>query len=84
MKRLFISGAVALCLLTPVLPAMAADQSTDVSEAEQAAALQKMQEQLKKMQQEMAQIRSTQDPAKRRALMQQHWQSMMQGMQMMN
>ena len=84
MKHLFLAGVVTLCLLTPALPALAADQSTDVSAADQAAALEKMQEQLKKMQQEMNQIRTTQDPAKRRNLMQQHWQSMMHGMQMMN
>lgn len=42
MKRLFIAGAVALCLLAPALPALAADQPTDVSEADQAAALQKI------------------------------------------
>ena len=84
MKRLFIAVATALCVLMPVIPTMAADQSTDVSEADQAAALQKKQEQLRKMQDEMGQIHGTQDPAKRRMLMQQHWQSMMQGMQMMN
>jgi hypothetical protein len=84
MKRLFIAAASALSLLMPAIPAMATDQPTDVSEADQAAALQKMQDQLKKMQEEMAQIHKTQDPAKRRALMQEHWKSMMQGLQMMN
>ena len=84
MKRLFVAWAIALSLLTPVLHALAADQAPDASAADQAAALQKMQEQLKQMQQEMDQIHSTQDPTKRRALMQQHWQSMMQGMQMMH
>lgn len=84
MKRLFVAGAIALSLLIPVLPALAADTATDASAADQAAAVQRMQEQLKKMQDEMAQIHSTQDPAKRRMLMQQHWQTMEQGMQMMH
>jgi hypothetical protein len=38
---------------------------------------------MKKMQQEMSQIQKTRDPAERRKLMQEHWKSMMQGMQMM-
>ena len=84
MKRLFIVVASALCLLMPAIPALSADEPADTTAADQAAALQKMQDQLKQMQEEMAQIRKTQDPAKRRALMQQHWQSMTQGMQMMN
>ena len=84
MKRLFIAVATALCLLVPAIPALSAGQSTDAAAADQAAALQKMQEELTQMQQEMDQIRKTKDPAKRRALMQRHWQSMMHGMQTMH
>ena len=84
MKRFVIAVATAICLLIPAIPAMAADQSTGVSEADQAGALQKMQDQLKKMQQEMDQIHNTQDPGERHKLMQQHWKTMMHGMQTMN
>jgi len=84
MKHLFIAGVTALCFLMPAIPALSADQSADAAAADQAAALQKMQEQLKQMQQQMDQIQKTKDPAKRSALMHQHWQGMMHGMQMMN
>jgi hypothetical protein len=84
MKTLFGAVALSLCLLVPALPALAADQPAGASEADQAAELQKMQEQLKKMQQQMDQIHGTKDPAARHKLAQQHWQSMMQGMQTMH
>jgi len=84
MKHLLIAGALALSFVTPVIPAFSADQSDSATTADEAAALQKMQDQMQKMQDEMARIQSTKSPAERRKLMHQHWQSMMQGMTMMN
>ncbi len=84
MKRLLIAAATALCLLVPAVPALCAGESSDAAAADQTAALQKMQQELLQMQQEMDRIRKTQDSAKRRALMQRHWQSMMHGMQTMH
>ena len=44
----------------------------------------KMQEQMKKMQQQMQQIQATTDPQARQKLMQEHMQSMREGMKMMH
>lgn len=54
----------------------AADKQTDMQ-------MDQMQEQMKKMQAQMEKIRKTTDPKERQKLMQQHMQSMNEGMKMM-
>jgi len=95
MKRL-IPFVVAAAIALPVSGAFAAEQSTPDRDKKTTAAkpasgmgmmddkqIAQMQENMKKMQQQMEQVRGTTDPKERQKLMQEHMQTMQENMKTM-
>lgn len=89
MKKLMLPIAAA-CLSLYSLSSLATEhtqpatsQSTGSSNTESDAQKEKLQAQIKQMQTEMDKIRQASDPQERQRLMDNHWQSMQEGMGMM-
>jgi glyceraldehyde-3-phosphate dehydrogenase/erythrose-4-phosphate dehydrogenase len=92
MRKLLLAIALCSALTSPMLLAASKDtttaQSSSKSQSSDTAAFDKslaqLQEQMKIMQTQMDQIRSTQDPQERQKLLQQHWATMQSAMSTMH
>jgi hypothetical protein len=93
MKKLIVAVATGLAFTGQLVPSAAADQATQGKQATPAPApdtaefdrqLAQVQEQMKAMQTQMAQLRQTQDPQVRQRLLQQHSATMQSAMSAMH
>jgi hypothetical protein len=85
-NTLLFATLTALALSAPYAIAETAaktDKKPVVSDAETDRLYGAMQERYKKMQEQMGKIRQTKDPKERQRLLQEHWQTMHEGMGMM-